>query len=112
MQAMNMAEEQEREQEQIGGSFWKGLLLGLGCQTAYLFAVANLPHAENRQTGYLLCGLLQLIYLYPLAMHFYKRRQEGTSYGFLAVGVLSLLLEAAWIGYAMMHGTLTGLPTF
>jgi len=110
MQSMNVAE--QHETEQAGGNFWKGMILGLGCQFAYLLVAANLPHAENRQTGYLLFGLLQLIYLYPLAVHFFKRRQELTSYGFLAVGILSLLGEAIWLGYALTHGMGTGLPSF
>lgn len=94
---------------QAGGNFWKGLLVGLGCQLVYLLAVANLPHAVNRQTGFLLFGLLQLIYLYPLAARSYKRRHEWTAFGFIAVGILSLLGEAGWLGFAILHGAGSGL---
>ena len=89
-----------------GGSFWKGIALALLCHFAYLLFVSELPSPEVRILGYMLFALLQLAYLFPLAV-FYKKRNQGlTSNGLISVGVLSLLAAAAWFGYAVMHGTL------
>lgn len=104
-------EEPQQESVQAGGSFWKGLALGLGCQLAYVLTVVSLPHADVRQTLLLLLGLVQLIYLYPLAVYFQKRNQPLTSFGFIVVGILSLVGEAAWFGYAILHGMTAGLPS-
>jgi hypothetical protein len=92
-----------------GGSLWKGIALGLGCQLAYLLFVFNLPSSEVRLLGYLLFALVQFTYLYPLAAFFQKRKQGLTSNGLMLVGVVSLLAAAAWFGYAVLHGTLSSL---
>jgi hypothetical protein len=94
-----------------GGSFRKGIAFALGCQVAYLLFVANLPYLETRQTGYLMFGLVQLLYLYPLAIFFQRRGQGRTAYGVIAVGIVSMLAEAVWFGYAILHGGTAGIPS-
>ncbi len=70
------------------------------CQFAYLLAVLQLPSYDMRVLGYSLFGLVQLFYLFPLAV-FYKKRDEGlTSNGVIITGALSLLGAAAWCAYA------------
>ena len=90
-----------------GGSFLKGLAMGLACQVAYLLFVFYLPQSELRLAGFLLFALVQFTYLYPLAVFFQKREQGLTTYGVLAVGFLSLLVAAAWFGYAICHNPLS-----
>jgi hypothetical protein len=92
-----------------GGSLWKGIAIGLVCQLAYLLFVVNLPMSEVRLLGYLLFALVQFTYLYPLAVFFQKRKQGLTSNGIIIVGVVSLLVAAAWFGYSLLHGTLPSL---
>jgi hypothetical protein len=94
-----------------GGIFGKGIALAVGCQVAYLLFVSNLPHIETRQTGYVMFGLVQLIYLYPLAVFFQRRGQGRTALGVMAVGIVSLLAEAVWFGYALLHGGISGIPS-
>ena len=88
-----------------GGSLWKGFALALLCHCAYLLFVSELP-SEERTLGYMMFALLQLGYLFPLAVFYQKRNQGLTSNGVIIVGVLSLIAAAAWFGYAAMHGTL------
>ncbi len=88
------------------GTYWKGIALGLLCHFAYLSFVSQLPSPEARAIGYMLFALIQFFYILPLAI-FYKRRRQGhTSSGIVTVGVLSVLVAAAWFAYAVMHGTL------
>jgi hypothetical protein len=54
--------------------------------------------------------LVQFTYLYPLAALFQKRKQGLTSNGVILVGVVSLLVAAAWCGYSVMHSTLPTVP--
>jgi hypothetical protein len=89
-----------------GGSFIKGLAIGLLCQIAHLLFVFYIPSDEVRSLGYLLFALVQFVYLLPLAVFFQRRKQGLTSNGFIVVGALALLVEAAWFGYAAVHGTL------
>ena len=90
-----------------GGSFWKGLAIGLGCQVAYLEFVDTLSHPEMRLTGYVLFALVQFVYLYPLAALFQKRRQALTSNGLMIVGVVSLMAAIVWFVYALLAGAFT-----
>jgi hypothetical protein len=92
----------------VGGSLWKGIAIGLGCQVAYLLFVFNLPQSEVRWLGYLLFALVQFTYLYPLAAFFQRRKQGLTSNGVIIVGVVSLIAAAVWYGYSFLH---SGLPT-
>jgi hypothetical protein len=92
-----------------GGSLWKGIAFGLGCQLAYLLFVFYLPASEVRLLGHLLFALVQFTYLYPLAVFFQRRQQGLTSNGIIIVGVVSLLAAAAWFGYSLLHGTLPSL---
>jgi uncharacterized membrane protein HdeD (DUF308 family) len=94
-----------------GGSFWKGLAFGLGCQLAYLLFVFYLPQSEVRLLGYLLFALVQFTYLYPLAAYFHRRKQGLTTNGVIVVGVLSLLVAAVWFGYAIFHNTLPAISS-
>jgi len=102
---MNGADAQYRKPVR-GGSFWKGLAIGLGCQAAYLLFVFYLPQSEVRLLGYLLFALVQFVYLYPLAVYFQKRQQGLTSGGLILVGVVSLFGAALWFGYAVYSSTL------
>jgi hypothetical protein len=89
-----------------GGSLWKGMALAFLCHFAYLFFVSELPSPEVRAIGYMLFALLQLAYLFPLALFYKKHNQGRTSSGLIIAGILSLLAFAAWFGYGLMHGTL------
>jgi drug/metabolite transporter (DMT)-like permease len=88
------------------GSLWKGIVLGLLCQLAYLLFVRYLPESEVRTLGYMLYALVQFVYLVPLAVFFQRRKHGHTSNGLIIAGAFSLLVEAAWLGYAAVHGTL------
>jgi hypothetical protein len=90
----------------VRGNFWKGVLLALLCQFAYLFFVYSLPWADARTLGYMMFALLQFAYLFPLAVFYQKREQGLTSNGIILAGVFSLAAAAAWFGYAAFHGVL------
>ncbi|HVJ05182.1 MAG TPA: hypothetical protein VM578_05900 [Candidatus Saccharimonadales bacterium] len=88
-----------------GGSLWKGVGLAFLCQFAYLLFCFELLSGEVRILGYMLFALVQLGYLFPLAV-FYRRRNEGlTSNGVILSSVFSLVCAASWFGYAFVHGT-------
>jgi hypothetical protein len=88
-----------------GGSLWKGIALAFLCQFAYLLFCFELLSGEARILGYMLFALVQLSYLFPLAV-FYRRRNEGlTSNGVILSSVFSLVCAASWFGYAVVHGT-------
>lgn len=92
-----------------GGSYWKGVAIGLGCQVAYLMFVASLGSSEMRLIGYVLFALVQFLYLYPLAAYYQRQRQELTSNGLMLVGVVSLIVAAVWFVYAILHGTFSAI---
>jgi hypothetical protein len=101
---MNSADDQF--EVATGGSLWKGIGLAFLCQFAYLFFVFELTSSEVRVLGYMLFGLVQFAYLFPLAVY-YKKHNEGlTSNGIIIAGAVSLLAAAAWFGYAAINGTL------
>jgi hypothetical protein len=93
------------------GSYWKGIALALLCQFAYLFFVYELPLPEARTIGFMLFALVQLGYLFPLAVFYKKRDQKFTSNGIIIAGVLSILAAAAWFAYAVAHGTLPSITS-
>jgi hypothetical protein len=101
---MNVTDEQLDSAE--GGSFWKGIVLAVVCQVAYLLFVSGLSFSEARVLGYMLFALLQFAYLFPLALFFQKRNQGLTSNGVIIAGALALLVAAVWLGYAYIHGEL------
>jgi len=104
--AMNASE--HPLERKAGGSLWKGLALAFLCQFAYLLFVYELPAQERelRTVGTMLFALLQFAYLFPLAVFYQKRNQQLTSNGVIIAGVISLLAEAVWFAYAVVHGTL------
>lgn len=89
-----------------GGSLWKGIVLAVLCQVAYLLFVSGLSLSEVRVLGYMLFALLQFAYLFPLALFFQKRNQGLTSNGVIIAGALALVVAAVWFGYAYIHGEL------
>jgi hypothetical protein len=89
-----------------GGSVWKGIGVASLCQVAYLLFVFELDSDDTRVLGYMLFGLVQFIYLFPLAIFYHKRNEGLTSNGVIILGALSLVGAAVWFGYAAMHGTL------
>ena len=89
-----------------GGSLWKGIGVASLCQVAYLLFVLELNSDDTRVLGYMLFGLVQFIYLFPLAIFYHKRDEGLTSNGVIIIGALSLLGVAVWFGYAAIHGAL------
>ena len=86
------------------GSLWKGIVLGLLCQLAYLLFVRYLPESEVRTLGYMLYALVQFVYLVPLAVFFQRRKHGHTSNGLIIAGA-PVIVKALFVAFGIGSST-------